>query len=145
MTIRKIDPAQEPAESKHRPNGTTNSVLPPLKLTAAAPHSDNNITPQQLRAKRKSPSISNQGHNNNGDEDLVPAPDRDQEASMQDSTAQSWEDRRMTTKQLRLTAVDSGRRRRASTCTQSLRSDSSSSSSSSPYSATPQSTASNSK
>ncbi|KAF9538662.1 hypothetical protein EC957_006367 [Mortierella hygrophila] len=150
MTIREINPAKESAETKHRPNAasrhrpnaTTNSVLPPLKPT---PHSDhNNTTPQPLRAKRKSLSTSNQGHNNNGDEGRVPAPDRDQEASMQDSTAQSWEDRRMTTKQLRLTAVDSGRRRRTSTCNQSLPSYSSSSPSSSPNSATPQSTASNS-
>lgn len=154
MTIREIDPAQEPAETKHRPNAasrhrpnaTTNSVLPPLKPTATAPHSDhNNITPLPLRAKRKSLSISNQGHNNNGDEGRIPAPDRDQEASMQDSTAQSWEYRRMMTKQLRLTAVDSGRRRRTSTCNQSLPSYSSSSPSSSPNCATPQSTTSNSK
>ncbi|KAG9072069.1 hypothetical protein KI688_006291 [Linnemannia hyalina] len=153
MTIREIDPAQEPAETKHRPNAasrhrpnaTTNSVLPPLKPTATAPHSDhNNITPLPLRAKRKSLSISNQGHNNNGDEGRIPAPDRDQEASMQDSTAQSWEYRRMMTKQLRLTAVDSGRRRRTSTCNQSLPSYSSSSPSSSPNCATPQSTTSNS-
>lgn len=131
MTIREIDPDQE---SKHRPNAITNSVLPPVKPTAVAPHSDNNTIPQPLRAKRKALSISNQGHSNYGNEGLAPASDRDQEASMQDSTARSWEDRRMTTKQLRLTAVDSGRRRRTSNCTQSLPSDSGSSPSSSPNS-----------
>ncbi|KAH7057496.1 hypothetical protein BKA57DRAFT_447117 [Linnemannia elongata] len=129
MTIREIDADQE---SKHRPNAITNSVLPPVKPTAVAPHSDNNTIPQPLRAKRKALSISNQGHSNYGNEGLAPASDRDQEASMQDSTARSWEDRRMTTKQLRLTAVDSGRRRRTSNCTQSLPSDSGSSPSSSP-------------
>lgn len=127
MTIREIDPAQESVENKHRPTVITNSALPPPVKSTPTAHPDNDTntlrpTSQPLRAKRK--SVSSQVHeyinndSNSCNESLAFALDRDQKDNMQDSSAQSWGDRGMTTKQLRLT-VDSGRRRRSSNDTHS--------------------------